>query len=71
MIFALIGTGRHSCHKHGSGAKNGGEKKIPLRNPEIPPLRDSEIRRLFSAVAAGKYAIIPMMQPISGFRSAI
>ncbi|PDT04746.1 hypothetical protein CO666_08355 [Rhizobium chutanense] len=29
------------------------------------------MRRVFSAVAAEKYAVFSMMQPISGFRSAI
>ncbi|NKM81592.1 hypothetical protein GFL84_30755 [Rhizobium leguminosarum bv. viciae] len=46
-------------------------KKIPLRNPEIPPLRDPEIRRLSRAVAAEKHPMISGPQPISGFRSAI
>nr|NEH92407.1 hypothetical protein [Rhizobium laguerreae] len=49
----------------------GPKKKIPLRNPEIPPLRDSEIRRLSRAVAAEKHPMISGPQPISGFRSAI
>ncbi|NEH58024.1 hypothetical protein GR198_20065 [Rhizobium leguminosarum] len=49
----------------------GSKKKIPLRNPEIPPLRDPEIRRLSRAVVMEKHPMISDPQPISGFRSAI
>jgi len=41
------------------------QEKIPLRIPEIPPLRDSEIRRIFSGLAVSKYSIISIRQPIS------
>ncbi|NKK79423.1 hypothetical protein GFL51_18445 [Rhizobium leguminosarum bv. viciae] len=49
----------------------GPKKKIPLRNPKIPPLRDPEIRRLSRGVVVEKHPIISIPQPISGFRSAI
>ncbi|NEJ96245.1 hypothetical protein GR241_24065 [Rhizobium leguminosarum] len=55
----------------GKGPARRREEKIPLRNPEIPPLRDSEIRRLSRAVVMEKHPMISIPQPISGFRSAI